>query len=110
MMAQATYNPKITYEIIRQILEDDRWHFSMLTEFGESLNMDYADYVSYASLDAFRMALDQGDLSPCELAILVRQARQHVLRTQAKTRHQEGWADFMASYVTNYANNDSVKH
>lgn len=103
-------NQKIDYALVRRLLEEECAHFGMLTDYAGQMDMDYADYVSYAALEEFRQALGQGDLTPGELSILLRRARQYVLRTQAKTRHHEGWAEFMASYMADSANENGRWH
>ena len=91
-----------TNQAVQTLLEENHIVFDMLSYGGGHPNMDYADYVAYASLADFRRALQRPDMTRCDLEVLLRRAYRHVDRRQAGRRRND-WSACMADYVARNA-------
>ena len=77
----------------------------MLAEAGGHPNMDYADYVARTSINRFRSALQNPDLSRVALAAMLRQGFKNKRKSGVKSEH---WKSFLAGHIQQTANNNQI--
>lgn len=79
---------------IHRVLEDTRYAYRITCEMDHS-NADYAEYASSQSLNEFRRAFGNPELTYEQLCRILRSASNKECRRQCKTP----WAMFMANYL-----------
>ena len=90
---------------IEILLDETGTAFRMLAEAGGHPNMDYADYVSRTSINRFRSALQNPDLSRVALAAMLRQGFKNKRKSGVKSEH---WKSFLAGHIQQTANNNQI--
>lgn len=89
-------------KVIHKVLEETRYAYGISAE-NDHLNSDYADYASAQALADFRKAFGNPDLTPDQLAQLLRMATSRARTRQCKTP----WAMFVANYLERNDNGKS---
>jgi hypothetical protein len=79
-------------KVIHRVLEDTRFAYDIEKDY---LNGDYADYASSQSLNEFRRAFGNPELTYEQLCRILRSASNRERRRQCKTP----WAMFMANFL-----------
>lgn len=98
-------NCSIMNRKIQMLLQESETAFQMLMDAGKAPDADYADHTAQKSLNSFRSALQNPDLSQKQLATMLRRA----LRGQQSRKSQHTyWSAFMASYVSRNANSNNT--
>lgn len=92
-------------EIMRILLKESDYAFTITMQSGGATNSDYADYTSNNFINGFRHIMQKPDLSRAQLASMLRSAE----RTRKKENAtSDDWANTMAVIMANSANGNAV--
>ena len=97
-------NCSIMNRKIQMLLQESETAFQMLMDGGNASEADYADHTAQKSLNSFRSALQNPDLSQKQLAAMLRRAYRG---QQSRKSQHTYWSAFMANYVSRNANSNS---